>query len=44
MTAVNYYKLDIVKKLLEKNLKKKFKKQKKIIFKKKQDFSDYFTI
>ena len=44
MTAVNYYKLDIVKKLLEKNLKKNFKRQKKIILKNKQDFSDYFTL
>ena len=44
MTAVNYYRLDVVKKLLEKKLKKTFKKQKKIIFKSKQDFSDYFKL
>ncbi len=44
MTPVNYYRQDLVKKLLEKKLKKRFQKQKKIIFKNNKDFSKYFII
>ena len=44
MTPVDYYRQDLLKKLLEKKLKKNFQKQKKIIFKSNKDFSEYFTI
>ena len=44
MTPVNYYRQDLVKKSLEKQFKKRFKKQKKIYFKSNRDFSKYFII
>ena len=42
MTPLNYYRQDLIKKFLEKKLKKRFKKQKKISFKNNRDFSKYF--
>ena len=44
MTPIDYYREDLVKKLLEKKLKKHFKKQKKINFKNSEDFLEYFTL
>ena len=44
MTPVNYYRQDFLKKLLEKKLTKHFKKQKKITFKNKKNFSKYFIL
>ncbi len=44
MTPLNYYRQDLIKKFLEKKLKKRFKKQKKISFKNNRDFSKYFIL
>ena len=44
MTPVNYYRRDLVKKLLEKKLKNKFKKQYVIKLKNNNNFLDYFKL
>ena len=44
MTPVNYLRQDIIKKLLEKKLKKRFQKQKKITFKNNKSFSKHFIL
>ena len=44
MTPVDYYRQDLLEKLLEKKLKKHFQKQKKIIFKNNKEFLEYFTL
>ena len=44
MTPLNYLRQDLIKKLLEKKLKKRFQKQKKITFKNNNDFSKHLIL